>query len=295
MSSIEIRGLTVVYPGGLRALAGIDLEIGTGLFGLLGPNGAGKTTMMKVLATLLAPTEGTARVLGHDVRAERPAIRRELGFLPQEFGSYRLLRTGEVVDYMARLAGVAASERRARVQETLAQVGLSEVADRKVKKLSGGMLRRLGVAQALVGRPRVLIVDEPTVGLDPEERVRFRNLVAELAADRVIILSTHIVSDIAGVCHDMALLAKGKVAFRGSPDELTKRAAGRTFEFDVLAEELDAMTADVGVISTVERDGVIRVRAVGDSAGRSGAALVEPNLEDAYVLFMEELGTKEAA
>jgi ABC-2 type transport system ATP-binding protein len=287
MSSIEIQGLTVVYPGGARALDGVDLAIETGLFGLLGPNGAGKTTMMKVLATLLRPTSGSARVLGHDVVTERGAIRSQLGFLPQEFGAYRILRTAEFLDYMARLAGVPGDERARRVDETLEQVGLDKVRERKIKKLSGGMLRRLGVAQALVGHPRVLIVDEPTVGLDPEERGRFRALIAELAADRVILLSTHIVSDIAGACADMALLVKGRVAFRGSPAALTERARGRTFELDVLPPDLERQTQGLAVISTVERDGALRVRAVGDPAARSGAELVEPTLEDAYVAFME--------
>ena len=287
MSSIEIQGLTVVYPGGTRALDGVDLAIETGLFGLLGPNGAGKTTMMKVLATLLRPTSGGARVLGRDVVKERGAIRSNLGFLPQEFGAYRILRTGEFIDYMARLAGVPGDERARRVSETLEQVGLEKVRDRKIKKLSGGMLRRLGVAQALVGQPRVLIVDEPTVGLDPEERGRFRTLIGELAADRVILLSTHIVSDIAGACADMALLVKGRLAFRGSPAVLTERARGRTFELDVLPQDLERQTQGLAVISTVERDGVLRVRAVGDPAGRAGAELVEPTLEDAYVAFME--------
>jgi len=295
MSSIEIQGLSVVYRGGTRALDGVDLSIGTGLFGLLGPNGAGKTTMMKVLATLLTPTTGSASVLGHDVVKERTAIRAQLGFLPQEFGAYRILRAGEFLDYMARLAGVPGAERARRVAETLEQVGLDKVRDRKVKKLSGGMLRRLGVAQALVGRPRVLIVDEPTVGLDPEERARFRSLIAELATDRVILLSTHIVSDIAGACSDMALLVKGRLAYRGSPAQLTEQARDKTFELDALPSELEKLTEGLAVISTVERDGVMRVRAVGDPAGRPGAELVEPTLEDAYVAFMESQGTREEA
>ncbi len=295
MSGIELRGVSVVYPSGTRALEGVDLSIGNGLFGLLGPNGAGKTTMMKVLATLLRPTEGSASVLGHDVVSERAAIRAELGFLPQEFGAYRILRAGEFLDYMARLAGVPREERAQRVAETLEQVGLDKVRDRKIKKLSGGMIRRLGVAQALVGRPRVLIVDEPTVGLDPEERARFRSLISELAADRIILLSTHIVSDIAGACADMALLVKGRLAYRGSPTQLTERARDKTFEFDAPPNELERLTQGLVVISTVERDGMMRVRAVGDRSGRPGAVPVEPTLEDAYVAFMESHGGREDA
>ena len=186
---IAVEGLRHVYKGGTVALDGIDLEFGTGLFGLLGPNGAGKSTLMKIMCTLLVPTGGRVTVGGHDVVRQRTAVRSLLGYLPQEFGAWRLHRVEEVLDTLALLSGMKdKARRRARVREVLEQVGLQKVADRKVKKLSGGMVRRLGVAQALVHEPRVIVVDEPTVGLDPQERLRFRQVMADLGQDRTIVL-----------------------------------------------------------------------------------------------------------
>jgi len=181
VSAIHVSAVGHVYKGGTVALDGIDLDIGTGLFGLLGPNGAGKSTLMRIMCTLLVPSEGQVTVGGHDVVRDRPGVRAVLGYLPQEFGAWRLHRVEEVLDTLAALSGMSdKATRRARVREVLEQVGLSEVTDRKVKKLSGGMVRRLGVAQALIHDPKFLIVDEPTVGLDPQERMRFRQLMASL-------------------------------------------------------------------------------------------------------------------
>ena len=181
--SIEVRGLRHTYKGGHTALDGVDLSFGTGLFGLLGPNGAGKSTLMRIICTLLPPTAGRVSVCGHDVIRDRRAVRALLGYLPQDFGAWRLHRVEEVLDTLAQLSGMLdTKKRRARIAEVLDQVGLGDVAHRKVKKLSGGMVRRLGVAQALVHEPRVLVVDEPTVGLDPEERLRFRQLMSGAGA-----------------------------------------------------------------------------------------------------------------
>ena len=181
---IETQGLGHTYKGGHTALDGVDLKLGKGLFGLLGPNGAGKSTLMRIICTLLVPSRGTVTVFGHDVTRNRREVRERLGYLPQEFGAWRLHRVEEVLDTLARLSGLADKKRRReRVAETLEQVGLDQVADRKVKKLSGGMVRRLGVAQALVHEPPVLVVDEPTVGLDPEERMRFRQMMARLGRE----------------------------------------------------------------------------------------------------------------
>ena len=208
-SFCAVEGVRHVYKGGTVALDGVDLRIGTGLFGLLGPNGAGKSTLMRILCTLLVPTEGRASVGGYDVVTQRDEVRSLIGYLPQEFGAWRLHRVAEVLDTLASLSGMTdKGERRRRVEQVLEQVGLAEVSDRKVKKLSGGMLRRLGVAQALIHEPRFLVVDEPTVGLDPEERLRFRAVMAELAKDRTIILSTHIVADLGSGCEDLARAGK---------------------------------------------------------------------------------------
>ncbi|HVS16665.1 MAG TPA: ATP-binding cassette domain-containing protein [Thermoanaerobaculia bacterium] len=300
--AVVARGLRHVYKGGTVALDGVDLEIGAGLFGLLGPNGAGKSTLMRILCTLLAPTQGSASVFGHDVVGERAAVRSVLGYLPQEFGAWRLHRVEEVLGTLASLSGLSdPRERVKRVGEVLEMVGLEEVGHRKVKKLSGGMLRRLGIAQALVHEPRLLVVDEPTVGLDPEERIRFRQLMAALGRERTIILSTHIVADLGAGCRDLALLDDGKVVFRGSPVELLARAKGQVFEVAAPSgggpPELDA---EVVSSSSVGGQMVYRFVAAKDAAGAgslpAGAREVESvTLEEGYLAFMTTRGRAEAA
>jgi len=260
--TIEVEALKHVYKGGTVALDGVDLTFGTGLFGLLGPNGAGKSTLMRIMCTLLVPTSGRVRVGGHNVVTERQPVRRMLGYLPQEFGAWRLQRVEEVMDILALLSGMRdKAARRKRILEVLEQVGLQDVADRKVKKLSGGMVRRLGVAQALVHDPQVIIVDEPTVGLDPEERLRFRQLMANLGQNRTIVLSTHIVADL------------------GSPQAAEQIAA----RYEIVARGKEA-------------DGT-RLRAVaGDGQLPEGARPAdEPTLEEAYLAFMAARGRAEAA
>jgi ABC-type multidrug transport system ATPase subunit len=281
---IVAEGLRHVYKGGTVALDGVDLEITTGLFGLLGPNGAGKSTLMRIMCTLLVPTAGRLHVGGHDVVRERRAVRRLVGYLPQEFGAWRLHRVEEVLDTLARLSGIKdKAPRRQRVQAVLEQVGLDEVSDRKVKKLSGGMVRRLGVAQALVHEPQVIVVDEPTVGLDPEERLRFRQLMASLGQDRTIVLSTHIVADLGSGCSDMALIDDGKIVFRGNPAELVTRAKGTVFQIPE-----SQLGGGVEVVSRTKDAEGSKVRAVG-KAGQlpAGAETVDnPTLEEAYLSFM---------
>ena len=236
--SITATGLKHVYPGGTVALDGVDLEIGTGLFGLLGPNGAGKSTLMRIMCTLLVPSAGSVSVYGHDVVRERRAVRALVGYLPQEFGAWRLQRVEEVLDTLARLSGLRDKKHRAmRVETVLDEVGLSEVGDRKVKKLSGGMLRRLGVAQALIHEPQVIIVDEPTVGLDPEERLRFRRVMANFGQQRTIVLSMDIVADLGSACDDLAVIDSGVIIFRGSPVELARGAGGTVFEMPASDEQ----------------------------------------------------------
>lgn len=294
---IEIRGLRHVYKGGTVALDGVDLSFGTGLFGLLGPNGAGKSTLMRILCTLIVPTEGQVSVNGHDVVGDRDAVRASLGYLPQEFGAWRLQRVEEALDTLALLAGITSRvERSERIGRVLEEVGLAAVSDRKVKKLSGGMLRRLGVAQALVHDPRIIIVDEPTVGLDPEERLRFRKVMADLSKDRTIVLSTHIVSDLGSSCNDLALIDNGKIEFRGSPIELTEQAKGRVFEVDL---EPGSSPSEGGyeVVANTRVDGKVRMRAVATTGSLpAGARSVEkPTLEEAYLAFMAARGRADAA
>lgn len=282
-------GVRHVYRGGRVALDDVSLTIGTGLFGLLGSNGAGKSTLMRILCTLLAPTAGSVRVGGHDVLRERGAVRRLIGYLPQEFGAWRLQRVAEVVDSLAALSGLRdRSRREQRVTEVIDAVGLGKVADRKVKQLSGGMLRRLGVAQALVHEPRVLVVDEPTVGLDPEERLRFRQLMAELGRDRTVVLSTHIVADLGSGCADLAIIDHGQLRFRGSPTELLREAQGKVFELTVPAAAEAAVLERIEIVRRVALGGSLQLRGVLRSGGAPDGAtpVTDITLEEAYLAFM---------
>ena len=294
---IVAEGLGHVYKGGHTALDGVDFTLGTGLFGLLGPNGAGKSTLMRIICSLLKPSRGQVRVCGFDVAWQRRSVRECLGYLPQEFGAWRQHRAEEVLDTLARMSGLANKrERRQRVAETLAQVGLEGVADRKVKKLSGGMVRRLGVAQALVHQPRVLIVDEPTVGLDPEERMRFRQVMARLGQDRTILLSTHIVADLGGGCQQIALLDDGRIVYQGAPADLLRQAQGRVFELALGAKDVDAVEESYEIVSRTASNGTVQVRCV--AAGElppNAVAVSEPTLEEAYLAFMAGRGRSEAA
>jgi ABC-type multidrug transport system ATPase subunit len=296
--TIEVESLKHVYKGGTVALDGVDLTFGTGLFGLLGPNGAGKSTLMRIMCTLLVPTSGRVRVGGHDVVTERQPVRQLLGYLPQEFGAWRLQRVEEVMDILALLSGMRdKAERRRRILEVLEQVGLEKVADRKIKKLSGGMVRRLGVAQALVHDPQVIVVDEPTVGLDPEERLRFRQLMANLGQNRTIVLSTHIVADLGSGCNDLALIDNGKIVHRGSPAELAQRARGKVFEVLAAPQAAEQIAARYEIVSRAKEADGTRLRAVaGDGQLPEGARPAdEPTLEEAYLAFMAARGRAEAA
>ena len=223
---IEIRGLNKIYPNGKHALSDINLTIENGMFGLLGPNGAGKSSLIRILVTLLTPTSGTVSVNGFELTADRGKIRALLGYLPQDFRFFSKLKTWEFLDYAAGLSGITSKTiRHKKVDEWLEKVGLFDARDRQANNLSGGMKRRLGIAQALIGDPRIIIVDEPTTGLDPEERIRFRNILSELSQqDVIIILSTHIVGDISSVCRDLALLNEGCMQFNGSPELLIGKA-----------------------------------------------------------------------
>ena len=294
---IETQGLGHTYKGGHVALESVDLALGTGLYGLLGPNGAGKSTLMRIICTLLVPSSGTARVCGHDVTQERRQVREQIGYLPQEFGAWRNHRAEEVLDTLARLSGLSDKrERRRRVAETLELVGLDSVADRKVKKLSGGMVRRLGVAQAMVHEPRVLIVDEPTVGLDPEERMRFRQVMGRLGRDRTILLSTHIVADLGGGCSEIALLDGGRIEFQGAPDVLLQNAVGRVFEITADAQAAERLEGEYEIVSRTASSAGVTLRGVTGNGLPEGAAPVDaPTLEEGYLAFMAVRGRTEAA
>ncbi|MFD4907912.1 ATP-binding cassette domain-containing protein [Kitasatospora purpeofusca] len=281
---LELTDVSKVYRSGKHAVDGLSLRLGPGLLGLLGPNGAGKSSLMRIVATVTRPTSGRITYRGADVLAHPDLLRRELGFLPQDFGVHPHLTSREFLSYLAAAKGLPARAARARIDELLALVNLTEAVRRPLGAYSGGMLRRVGIAQALLGDPGVIVVDEPTAGLDPEERVRFRNLLSTLAEDRVVLLSTHIVSDIESVAGDIAVLAGGRLLRRGSPEELLRGQAGRVWEVLVDAGSVAAVQQHF-VVSRMVRagDGRVRLRLLADGQPTAGAVPVAPDLEDAYL------------
>ncbi len=289
---ISIRDLSKQYSGGKYALKNINLDIHSGMFGLLGPNGAGKTTLMSILVTLLKPSTGVVSVNGLDLQKNRKEIREMIGYLPQNFSVFSKLAAWEFLDYAALMSGVKKRrQRRDKVDQLLEEVGLFDVRDRWASKLSGGMKRRLGIAQTLIGDPKIMIVDEPTVGLDPEERLRFRNLMAELSRrDIIIILSTHIVGDISSTCTDMALLNHGVIKFNASPEELVSDARGKVWRVNATMAELDQLKVAYPVISAVPAEEGFELRVVADKIEGKDAESIDPNLEDAYIYFMQAQG-----
>lgn len=289
---IKIENLNKIYKGGNYAIKNLNLEISNGMFGLLGPNGAGKSTLMRILVTLMKPTNGRVTVNDTlDLAKNRREIRSMLGYLPQDFSFFSKLKTYEFLDYAARLAGMKnAAARRSAVEQMLEEVGLFEARDRNANKLSGGMKRRLGIAQALINDPKIIIVDEPTTGLDPEERIRFRNLLSNLSTrDIIIILSTHIVSDISSTCDNMALLNKGQLAFAGSPEQLVKEAEGNVWLIQATEEEYLEINEKYPVISTIPTAGGWEVQVVSENIDGYNGLQIAPNLEHAYVHFMENI------
>ena len=290
---LEIRELRKTYAGGIVALKGVSLEVAPGVFGLLGPNGAGKTTLMKILATLLEPDEGRVSVGGVDFVGRKRAARRMLGYLPQEFGLYPSLTAEQTLSYFARLKGVAdARERALLVGALLERVNLTEARRQAVGGFSGGMRQRLGIAQALIGEPRLIIVDEPTAGLDPEERHRFHNLLAEIAGEEtVVLLSTHIVSDVSTLCGAMAVMRRGEIVASGTPRAALESLAGAVWEAAMPREAVAALKGRLQVVSTSLFEGRVRVRVL-SRAGRPGEAFapVAPTLEDYYLESVSRAG-----
>ena len=286
--NIEIHRLNKIYRGGVHALNDVDMSIPSGMFGLLGPNGAGKTTLMRILAGILRPTGGTIHVGTFDGNTEkgRTAIKQILGYLPQDLGMYPDLSAREFLDYIGILKGMNnREERQERVEELLEVVALRNVAGRKLKTFSSGMKRRVGIAQALMNNPRLLIVDEPTAGLDPEERIRFRNLLSELAGERTVLLSTHIVEDIAQTCRNLAIMNNGQVTFQGNTGDLIHEAEGKVW---TITTDGAKPQGDFTVVSTLNMGATIQYRIVGDLSSRAGAVPTAPSLEDSYVWLMRE-------
>lgn len=285
-TEIEINNLSQFY-GRKQALKNVTLHIGTGMFGLLGRNGAGKTTLMKVLATLLPVSQGEVTVCNIPVRKEAQ-IRKITGYLPQEFSMYANMTVYEAMDYMGVLSGLRKAERKDRIPYLLEKVNLESKSRVKVKALSGGMKRRLGIAQAILHDPRILIVDEPTAGLDPEERVRFRNLLCEIAEERIVILSTHIVGDIEATCERIGVLEEGEIIYQGSVTELIDRAKGKIYTAEINRLEMTKLKEEYSVTSMVSNGNHVNVRFISEDKPFDGAEVCEANVEDAYIYLMQE-------
>ncbi|HKD75933.1 MAG TPA: ABC transporter ATP-binding protein, partial [Ktedonobacterales bacterium] len=289
MMQIAIHQLTKTYKGSVHALRGIDLTLTNGMFGLLGPNGAGKTTLMRILAGILLPTSGSIVVDGLDYDSERnrTAVKRVLGYLPQELGMYPDLSAREFLDYIGILKGLSeGSSRRSRVDALLEKVSLMDVANRRLRTYSGGMKRRVGIAQALLNDPQLLIVDEPTAGLDPEERIRFRNVLAELGSNRIVILSTHIVEDIASTCQQLAVMQRGRIVFTGTTNALAQAAQGKVWNVTTGGSKPEG---NVTIINTLHQPQGVQYRVIGTPAGDVVAQPAIPTLEDGYMALMNGL------
>src|SRR5262245_21824672 len=285
---LQVRNLVKVYPGPVTALQGVDLDLEPGMFGLLGPNGAGKSTFMRVLAGLLEPTSGAVSLDGEDILSNPERVRARLGYLPQEFGFYPHLSGEQMLIHLLKLKGVDAPAGLRRLAgELLERVNLTFAAKRKVKSYSGGMRQRLGIAQAIAGNPRLVIVDEPTAGLDPEERLRFYHLLAELTEDRIVLLSTHIVEDVAVLCPQFAVIRAGRLVAKTTPREARQAIEGTIFEGTVGPSELPDLRQPRSGTQAILVEGRDRVRVYEPSGvAPPGFDRVTATLEDAYLVFM---------
>jgi ABC-type multidrug transport system ATPase subunit len=292
---LTIEGVGKRYKGDFWALRELGLELGAGVLGLLGPNGAGKSTLMRILATITGPTEGRVTWNGVDVVRSPDGLRAALGYLPQDFGVYPHLNAVEFLEYMAAVKGLERRAAARRIEELLAIVNLTEARKRPLGGYSGGMKQRIGIAQALLNDPELLIVDEPTVGLDPEERVRFRNLLSDLGGERLVILSTHIVSDVEAVATGIAILDRGRLLACAEPEELLRRVEGRVWEWVIPSAELPAARERWKISSTVRRADGVHARVVSEVPPAAGAVPVPPSLEDAYLAVLAGDRAREAA
>lgn len=286
---LTISGLSKTYRGGVRALDGVSLEVSTGMFGLLGPNGAGKSTLMRTIATLQDPDEGSIALDGLDILANKTTLRRQLGYLPQEFGAYPRTSPEVMLGHIAALKGIHGRVRKELVDQLLVRTNLWDLRKKNIDTFSGGMRQRFGIAQALIGDPKIIIVDEPTAGLDPVERRRFQNLLSEIGTEVVVILSTHIVDDVADLCPRMAIMGDGRILVEGEPQALIDELDGRLFSRTVPKSDIPALREDLAVVSTRMVGGRHEVRVVADSAPPDMEP-VRPELEDVYFAQLLEHG-----
>jgi len=284
---IETHQLSKAYKG-VQALKDFNLKLTPGILGLLGPNGAGKSTLMRMLATITKPTSGTILWNGRDVVKDPEPLRSVLGYLPQDFGVYPNLSAQEFLEYMAAIKGMNGKKAHEKISDLLDLVNLREAARRPLGGYSGGMRQRVGIAQALLNDPQLLIVDEPTVGLDPEERVRFRNLLSDLSGERIVILSTHIVSDVESTATDIAIIRKGHLKVRSSPEQLLKQMEGSVWEWMTTNQELPSIKKQFLVSGTIRHMDGIMVRAVSEVLPCPQAQPMTPNLEDVYLSLVAQ-------
>lgn len=280
---LSISNLNKTYPNGTQALNDVNLEIGTGMFGLLGPNGAGKSTLMRTIATLQLADSGTITFNDTDVFKEPDALRKVLGYLPQDFGVYPKVSAEMMLNHIAKIKGIQhKNERKAYVSDLLNKVNLYKFRKRNLGDYSGGMRQRFGIAQALIGNPKLIIVDEPTAGLDPLERNRFHNLLSELGEDAVVILSTHIVDDVVNLCTNMAVFNEGRIVVQGHPQELSNTLNNKVYRKKIAKEELDLYQSEYTVLSTYLRSGNLNVNIYSETNPGEGFELVNNSLEDFY-------------
>ena len=284
---LQIDGLGKKYKGNIWGLKDFSMDISPGVLGLVGPNGAGKSTLMRMLATVTKPTEGRAAWNGDDIARRPNSVRTILGYLPQDFGVYPHLNALEFLTYLAAARGINGQPARKRIGQLLELVNLSDARKRPLGTLSGGMKQRVGIAQALLNDPKLLIVDEPTAGLDPEERVRFRNLLAELAGDRIVILSSHIVSDIEAAATSIAVINRGRLILHASPEEMLRRVEGKVWETTIASSEFAAAKQTQLISGTLRTSEGLRVRTVSEQPTDPAARSVTATLEDAYLYLLE--------
>ena len=290
---LTISHLSKQYRADFWGLRDFDLELTPGVIGLLGPNGAGKSTLMRMLATITQPTAGTVKWDEADIVKSPDTLRSVLGYLPQDFGVYPNLTGLEFLEYIAAIKGMDARSARRRIEELLVLVNLVHAAKRPLGGYSGGMKQRVGIAQALLNDPQLLIVDEPTVGLDPEERVRFRNLLSDLAGERIIILSTHIVSDVEATATEIVVINKGRKIQHAAPEELLQLLEGKVWQWVIASSDLPALKQSQLVSGTIRRENGIQVRVVSEASPSSDAQCVSPNLEDVYLHLVSGNGVKQ--
>jgi ABC-2 type transport system ATP-binding protein len=280
---LSIEGVSKRYKGRVWGLKDFSLELKPGVLGLVGPNGAGKSTLMRILATVTRPTEGKVTWNGSDIVVAPDELRSVLGYLPQDFGVYPHLNAVEFLEYLAALKGMDGRAARRRIDELLQVFGLAEVRKRPLGGFSGGMKQRVGITQALLNDPRLLIVDEPTSGLDPEERVHFRSLLADLAGERIVILSTHIVSDVEAAATEVAILDQGQLLWHSAPEDLLCSVEGKVWAWVVPSSKLTAIRQHYAVSSAVRRSDGVHLRVVADAPPADDATPLRPSLEDAYL------------